>query len=475
LTYEHFKSAVINGDVSAALRHYRSVKKQHRSVNFHILSYKLFCDIAEHKRSQYHYAVLKKHCDKVNSFQLSFILERLFEQNQYAEAISFLTDCKNTTTNYQIDAELARVYQFLGRHSEANKILQNLIDLHGFDPKVFRLLSTTYSPVSSKDEYLKLAIRTWNNNSIDAKSKVQLGFAISKLLLQIGDLSAFNYLNICNRLQSQIYPYQKELDRYQTHALINAQKSTTCHVTDPAKFTPIFICSMPRSGTTLLEKILCENGGFLAGGEVGVGMKLVKRHFSKDGMLVPINKISPLKIKKFASDYERELDFRNLASNSYIVDKSMATFSIMPYVALAIPNAKFVVLHRDIREVALSLYTNFFEFGTHRYSNAWDNILFRIRLFRETVSSFHDVMDGRVLNVSYSNLVESTADTQSKIFEFVGADISSLTDTVSQSYTTRTLSVNQVRNRVHSDSREKWRIYEDKMVDFLSLLEDDDF
>lgn len=457
------------------MKYYRTTKNPQKSISFHLLCYKFFCDLADPKRSDYHYSVLKKHRNKINGLQVSFILERLLERNQYHEAVNFLTLGNHATPKLQIDAELARVYQFLGKHDEANTILKSIINNHGFDPKVFRLLSATYAPHSSHDPYLEVALRAWENNTFDKNSTVQLGFGISKFLLELEDPLAFTYLNICNDVQSQLYPYRKEADRLQTYALINAQKAHIFQKQIFTKITPVFICSMPRSGTTLLEKMLCEHNELLAGGEIGVGMKLVKRHFSKNGKLIPLNELTPLKIKNFALDFEKEISFRNLNSKKYVIDKSMSTFSIMPYIALAIPNAKFIILHRDIREIALSLYTNFFELGAHRYSNTWEGILFRIRLFKQTICSFNDVIAGRALDVSYSDLVESAPETRKRIFDFLGVDAQGSSGLVVQNYTTRTLSVSQVRNTVNSNSRKKWRVYEDQMSEFLLLLGDKDF
>lgn len=139
----------------------------------------------------------------------------------------------------------------------------------------------------------------------------------------------------------------------------------------------IFIISLPRSGSTLLQKILASHPIIESHSEPWLLLPLISIFFNKNNMVSTFsmqnwftaNEINNLKIN---SKNMRELD--SLISNfvgsyyskmskkdgaSYFLDKTPRYYSIIPEIIRIFPDAKFIFLLRNPLDVAISSHKLF--------------------------------------------------------------------------------------------------------------------
>ena len=94
---------------------------------------------------------------------------------------------------------------------------------------------------------------------MNKQNKIHLSFAIGKAYEDIGEHEiSFNYYKEANKISNSILNYNFDSEKKLFDKIIatfnNIDFEKKYHESDEKKV--IFICGMPRSGTTLVEKII---------------------------------------------------------------------------------------------------------------------------------------------------------------------------------------------------------------------------
>ena len=136
------------------------------------------------------------------------------------------------------------------------------------------------------------------------------------------------------------------------------------------------------------------------------------------------------------------------------------------------PKARIIVVRRDPRDVALSIYKNHFALGTHRYASKLEDIAHQMRGFERAVAHWRDHID--LTEISYDAL---TSDPEPEIRKLVAAaglpwDEACL-DHTGASQTISTLSLAQARKPIYKSSSGGWRRYADALDPFLKAWDAD--
>lgn len=122
----------------------------------------------------------------------------------------------------------------------------------------------------------------------------------------------------------------------------------------------IFIVGMPRSGTTLLEKIISSHRDVFNGGE----LSFFSKHFNGKFNQIAENNME-VALKKFNQSYLEEIgqgycDDILKKTNGIITDKMPFNFVYLGFMKQAMPNSIIIHIHRDRNDNILSIYKNFF-------------------------------------------------------------------------------------------------------------------
>ncbi|WP_371398166.1 sulfotransferase [Fretibacter rubidus] len=270
---------------------------------------------------------------------------------------------------------LAASAQFLGNIKLAK---QAYLDCVKLDPKFYRAWFSLVSLESQTEARnhiprLKSLFTSLKNNS---SAQLMLGHSLAKTYEDLEDYTAsLQWLHDAKALKRKEVRYDKSaivklFSTLKTASLINLSETGV----EPSP-TPVFIIGMPRTGTTLMDRILSSHPLVTSAGELNVIAPMVK---AKLGMSSP----TLLDVQTFTAGQQSTLDgvagqyrdyIKTLASDAkYLIDKTPLNFLYVGLIHRLMPDAKFIVVRRGAMDSCLSNYRQLFAPEARDYDYSYD-------------------------------------------------------------------------------------------------------
>lgn len=312
-------------------------------------------------------------------------------------------------------------------------------------------------------------MQLWDEGAMPDASRAPLGFALAKAMEDTGRHDrVFTYLRPANEMvraqASSTIPAHRETVRAVMAACADADFTVPA---DEDGFAPIFVTGVPRSGTTLVEQILASHSTVTGGGELGVARRLAQEALSAAGE-------RPGAVDWPDLGARIEAGMRGLFPEAdRITDKSVQTYLLFGPIRRALPSARLVLVERDPRDTALSMYKTYFEAGRQLHTYSLTDLAEHYRLFREIVDFWEARIPGVIIRVRYEDLI---ADPEAETRRLVAACGLEWEEACLSFHETRrrvdTASVAQVRQPIYKTSMQAWRRYEAEMAEFVEALGD---
>jgi tetratricopeptide (TPR) repeat protein len=248
-----------------------------------------------------------------------------------------------------------------------------------------------------------------------------------------------------------------------------------CDGGDPSH-EPIFIVGMPRSGTTLVERIVSSHPDVQSAGELlNFGMSVKHMSGSKTPHLVDVDTIVR----------SRELDWRRLGDiylsstrpgtgqKPRFIDKLPHNFLYAGFIAKALPNAKIICLRREPIDTCLSNFRQLFApkspFFDYSF-NLMDTARYYV-LFNRLMSHWQRIFPGRILEIQYETLVDDQEFQSRQLLEFCGLPwFDDCLHFEKNTSPVATASAVQVRAPIYRSALKRWKKYEPQLGELQTLL-----
>ena len=154
---------------------------------------------------------------------------------------------------------------------------------------------------------------------------------------------------------------------------------------------------MPRSGTTLVEQIICSHPDVFGAGELTFwgnhGTKLIKGEFEITEQLI-------LQLRKKYATYLRKI----CASQCFITDKTPSNFLFLALIKSAFPDAKLIHVHREPAATCWSNFTNYFASNSLGYSYELADIVEYYCLYEDLMRFWDDFYQSEIYTLNYETL-----------------------------------------------------------------------
>lgn len=235
---------------------------------------------------------------------------------------------------------------------------------------------------------------------------------------------------------------------------------------------PVFIVGMPRSGTSLVERVLSSHSSVFGAGELRYVHDLTDEvaALAGEGQRFPAGaeRLTQADIDRLSEKYLREVG--SMASGEdRVTDKLPHNFMHIGIIRALFPEARIIHCVRDARDTCLSCYSQNF-FGYHPYSTKLEYLGRHYRDYERLMNHWRS-LEIPMLEVPYEELVENTEEWARKLVEYCGLDWE---DQCLRYYEsdqfTRTASYDQVRQPIYKSGMGRWKNYESHLSPLFDII-----
>lgn len=407
-------------------------------------------------------------------------------------------------------AGLAHIHQGLGQHREALALMDRARAL-GFDNpdfRYFRAIQLQFNgriaeaeaelegclklgPTYGRASLTLARLRRWTEDdnhlefirerlrSVEQGSEDHAGFEFAqyKELEDLGRTGeAWRALQRANavmfaRLRHQLEGEQALFDAIMDRCSPDFTRAGTHRFDGPV---PIFIVGMPRSGTTLLERILGSHSQVTPAGELADFSRQWRWVADQHGHRLVDNAMvegaAQLDFEEVGRRYLEQTQWRAEGRRFY-VDKLPPNFMLAGFIRRALPQARIVHMSRDPMDLCFSNYRALFG-DAFAYSYDLGSLAAHHGRYRRLMQHWREVMPGAIHEVDYAELVRDTEATARALLDYCGLPFEpDCLDTSSNAAPVATLSSAQVREPIHTRALQAWRRYEAQLQPLARALD----
>ncbi len=374
---------------------------------------------------------------------------------------------------------LASVQRMVGELDAAEATCNRTIQLNPHDYKAYYTRSDlrTYS---ENDNHIEQMSSLLSSGITGWRGKMLIHYSLAKELEDVKRYAeSFRHLESANQLQRKHMDYDLESDIDTLDKLISTHNPESLmdksggHDTDE----PIFILGLPRTGTTLVERILASHSKVYSAGELNnFAVELVKavqncsgeRMFSK---LELVEKSLTVDKKALGQAYLDSTRPRT-GHTPYFIDKMPQNFLYCGLIHAALPRVRIIHLNRNPMDTCYAIYKTMF---THAYPYSYDleDLGKYYIAYHQLMQHWRAVIGDNMLEVNYENLVHDQKQQSRRIVEFCGLEWE---EACLQFYENKsaatTASATQVRQPVYQSSVGKWKNNEGQLQSLIRLFKE---
>lgn len=366
----------------------------------------------------------------------------------------------NTEYRYNVAVTL----NFLGRTEAADAALEALIGIAPDHARAHHLLASLRKQSADANHVARLG-QTFAR-AAQGRDRLLLGYALAKELEDVGEPDqALDILCTANGEHRRSLDYAFARDAANFDAIEAAwPRLREAPAGDVCNDPPVFIIGMPRTGTTLVDRILSSHPAMESAGELQAMPLAVKLAASTRtrNVLDPetIDAAARADMGAIGRDYLARAHHHRRDRGLRFIDKFPGNFQYAGFIARALPSAKIVCLRRHPMDTVLANFRNLFAVSSRYYDYSYDllDIAAYYARFDRMMAMWAREMPGRVLEVRYEELIADQRGQTERLLDHCGLDWSD--DCLAFHANTApvsTPSAAQVRRPIYSDSVARWK------------------
>jgi tetratricopeptide (TPR) repeat protein len=372
---------------------------------------------------------------------------------------------------------LATIQRFKGDTAAAETSLERAIALNPRDYEAYELRADlrkqtiNSNHVSELEALLEEGIKT-------PAGEVRIAYALAKELEDIGEHGrSFKALTHAASVRRKHINYRVEDDLQTIEAIQSTFDARQFErgLSGHSSSEPIFIVGLPRTGTTLLERILGSHSDVHAAGELSNFAVQMTQQLRQTPGNQALSRDQLVR-------HSTELDFERLGS-AYIestrpttgklprfVDKLPLNFLYVGLIRLALPRAKIIHVSREPMDTCYAIYKRLFQ-DAYPWSYSQEELGRYYLAYRRLMAHWNEVLPDAIHHVTYEELVSDTEVQAQQLLKF--CDLPWQPQCLryyEQAQTTTTASASQVRQPVYRSSIGLWRKYEEQLAPLVRIL-----
>ncbi len=323
----------------------------------------------------------------------------------------------------RFSTQIAQSDMVLGNMDAARARLWKCVEAEpdGLDPVYY------LSQMTHKDDMERLAAKLddlWQRREIfDEHDQIILGYAVGKIAEKQkqydqaweGYSTGAKIRRSRTRFNEPVYIYNLDLQK-------------DIFGKDPVNVAPdrevgsefIFIVSLPRSGSTLVEQILASHKDVEGIGERNFSIDAFQKWYQGSGLTGP-QLFQPEVLAEAQSDYLNAARAAATGPAHKIVDKTITNFLYLGFLQTILPGARFVHVVRNPLDTAFSCFATAFYTGSE-WSYELGETGRAIRRYQKLMRHWMKRWPEDIKTFRYESLVEDTEKVARELLEFCGLE-----------------------------------------------------
>jgi tetratricopeptide (TPR) repeat protein len=373
-------------------------------------------------------------------------------------------------------AKRATVLRFLGLFARAAADHRRILDFVGDDAEALKGLADLAGD-GSTDAQIQAMESALAGKPAGSGDAAALHFGLAKSYEDRGNFSAsWGHLRAANAIERSHLNYDSEVDRAVVERLMTCFSQPEPLPRDATGESPIFVVGLPRTGTTLVERIVTSHSSVHGAGELPALSEAVS-FAAKAGTSAQRNwlefagALAGLDGATIGQAYLARARGRRGAKPRFL-DKQPTNYYYLPLIFRAFPNARVLHLTRHPLAACYAIYKTRFQ-GAFPF--AYDlSDLGRFYLgYRRLMAHWHAILPGRIMDVAYEDVVRDHENVTRRILDYLDLPFeAACLDFHLNPASTTTASAIQVRKPLYSSSLEQWRHYAGELEPLSKILRD---
>ena len=401
---------------------------------------------------------------------------------------------------------VAQLYTGTGKYQDAHRCYVRAIELNGNNVQCLKNLASSFVAMGdlrqAEDNYTKLIKRTprdyeaWysrstlrkqttNKNHIrklekklkklapDDAGTTALCYALAKEYEDLGkDARSFSYLQRGASSFRRRSGYDVQSDVSLMHRIAGLFDSTYARKAKRAQDRrgPIFVLGLPRSGTTLVDRIISSHSNVESMGEIS-------------DLALTLNMLGqttdPQKLLETSIDIDPDLLGQTYiqrvagygSSAPYFIDKTLVNYLNIGLIAKALPGARIFHVRRHPVDSCLSMYRVLFRTG-YPFSYDLNDLAEYYIAYDALMNHWHTLFPELMFEVAYEELVENQERVSKEMIGHCGLDWEpACLQFDKNTAPVATASAVQVREPIYRDALSRWRRFETQLAPLIKRLQ----
>ena len=305
---------------------------------------------------------------------------------------------------------------------------------------------------------------------LDNANRLSLHFALGKAAEDAAQYAdAFGHYAQGNALYRAEHPYDADLNTARmarlkqvfTPEFFRARAGSGCSVPDP-----IFIVSMPRAGSTLLEQILSSHSQVEGTSELPELLSMAQdlRHEADSDEAVAYAEVLATKnaaqLRELGEEYLERTRVQRKTGRPFFIDKMPNNYLHVGMIQLILPNAKIIDARRHPLACCFSNFKQLYARGQHFSYDLVDMGRY-YRDYVDLMAHFDAVLPARVHRVQYEQMVDDIEAEVRRLLDYCGLPFEpQCLRFFENERPVRTASSEQVRQPIYRAGVDQWRHFE---------------
>lgn len=372
-------------------------------------------------------------------------------------------------------ANLAACGVYLGKFAEAKAIYTSLLARYPAHQRNHWQLSRLEKAMDTKHiDQMKQMLYSVN---LPPEKNVFMYYAIGK---EYEDLErwdeAFRYYKLAGDAITRVSQYDVNQDLVLIDKIIEVCTGEWLGVPAPKSFdkTPIFIVGLPRTGTTLTERILSSHSRVQSIDET----TFIQMVLRKESGQATVEGMTPAMIEalagkdpgRIATGYLDAVRYK-LGDKPMFIDKLPFNFLYLGFIAKAFPDARIVHLRRNPMDACFAMYKQIFTFA-YKFSYSLEGLGRYYVAYERLRQHWRKVLGPRFVEVEYEAMVADQEGQTRAMLDRLGLDFEPACLSFEENQApSRTASSVQVREKIHARSVKRWTHFSRHLQPLRDYLE----